>query len=187
MPVKGYYIKCHYKNILPKSYKRTYVLDIYLTNNSLKKYYLNQKVSKTLKPLKGSSVIKSNYGYLTKYFKKTSYYNIVYRSDRSKKVPSIIYKTARKLATPQKIAIWMNQHIPYGYYADTRHSLLSTFKGKASNCGDQSTLAIVMLRAAGYQAYRVHIPGHYYVAVKVDGKWRNFDTVRRVWGGNSYF
>ena len=71
----------------------------------------------------------------------------------------------------------------YGWYADNAPcwSCASDFydnAGKIANCGDTACLLKVFYDSIGVPCTGVHIDGHYFNAIQIDGEWEIIDGVR---------
>lgn len=51
-------------------------------------------------------------------------------------------------------------------------------KTKAANCGDSTRMLKVLMDAVGVPCYGIHVDGHYFNAVQVDGTWHTLDGTR---------
>ena len=70
----------------------------------------------------------------------------------------------------------------YSYYADNHQKCASeSFDARISpgiNCGDSARLLKCCMDVVGIPCVVIHTPGHYFNAVKVDGKWTTVDLCR---------
>ena len=72
----------------------------------------------------------------------------------------------------------------YRYYADNDPNLKCASQGfdamskQGINCGDSSRLVKCCMDVCGIPCMCVHTPGHYYNAVKKNGKWYTTDLCR---------
>ena len=51
-------------------------------------------------------------------------------------------------------------------------------KATAANCGDSTRMLKVLMDAVGTPCYGIHVNGHYFNAVQVDGTWHTLDGTR---------
>lgn len=82
-----------------------------------------------------------------------------------------------------KIFNWVRDNVTYSYYNNTRKGALGTLSSRSGNCCDHSHLVIALSRAAGIPGRYIHIYGHVYSQLYVDGKWYNADAINN----NNYF
>ena len=181
-----------------KWYKSRYYYTIKYKATKITYKYLNGKLAK--------KIVNKNYKYT-----KNSKYKIKRSKDWSKYVlPSvdcesdnkqiiklskkIIKNEAKKLKKPvskltdsQKahaILYWVQKHITYKKYGDTRKGAAKTLKYKEGNCADQTHLAIALLRAS-------NIPAKYETkVVKIKGEekghaWHLAYFKNKWWAGES--
>ena len=118
-------------------------------------------------------------------------------------IPSSVWKQALELTSSKNselknakaIFSWMDAHIPYEGYGNTRYGAAGTLKRRKGNCCDHAHLYAAMCRSVGIKCNYIHNPccgsgGHVYNKVYVGGKGVIVDTGRdnASWGshwGNS--
>ncbi len=87
-------------------------------------------------------------------------------------------------AKAQAIYDWINSNFPYSGYSNSHYNeqnIYSTAKaniGKAIfNCCDHAHLSVVLLRCAGLKANYIHVTGHVYTVVYIEGQRVMFDPL----------
>jgi transglutaminase-like putative cysteine protease len=79
---------------------------------------------------------------------------------------------------------WVNYHIGYSFYYNTKYGAVGTLNKKTANCCDTTNLLIALERAIGIPARYVHakakftsgVFGHVWAQVYVNGKWYTADA-----------
>lgn len=94
----------------------------------------------------------------------------------------------KKTAHEKAVAIfgWVQAHISYEYYDNSRYGAAKCLQEKKCNCCDQANLVNALMRAAGLPAKYEHGVCHFYSSDKdighvwseiyIDGKWYVSDT-----------
>lgn len=84
--------------------------------------------------------------------------------------------------TPEEAFNFMNSKFPYCYYSDN----CSTYKcvtdwydsnPPGANCADSACLIVSVMNSIGVKACVVHVPGHYFNQIELNGKWVTCDMV----------
>ena len=119
------------------------------------------------------------------------------------KISSSVWKKALEITSPKNseyknaraIFKWMDDHLPYEGYGNTRYGAAGTLKRGKGNCCDHAHLFAAMCRSIGIKCNYIHNPccgsnGHVYNKVYIKGKGTIVDTGRdnASWGshwGNS--
>ncbi|OPY27595.1 MAG: Pseudomurein-binding repeat protein [Methanobacterium sp. PtaU1.Bin242] len=77
----------------------------------------------------------------------------------------------------QAIFNWVRDNLSYSYYNNTKKGALGALSARSANCCDHSHLVIALARAAGIPGRYIHVYGHVYSQLYVDGKWYNADAI----------
>lgn len=96
---------------------------------------------------------------------------------------SITAGLTSKYSKAESIFNWVRNNLSYSFYYNTRKGALGALSSKSANCCDHSHLVIALARAAGIPGRYVHVSGHVYSQLYVDGKWYNADAINN----NNYF
>ncbi len=85
--------------------------------------------------------------------------------------------------TPQEAYTLFRSKFDYACYSDSCDSSYPCCedlwtKTKAANCGDSTRMLKVLMDATGTPCYGIHVDGHYFNAVQVDGTWHTLDGTR---------
>lgn len=115
-------------------------------------------------------------------------------------IPSSVWKQAVELTSPKNsdkknvkaIFNWMDAHIPYEGYTNTRYGAAGTLKKRKGNCVDHAHLFAAMCRSIGIKCNYIHNSciTHVYNIVYINGKGTIVDTGRQNaswgshWGGS---
>ena len=114
-------------------------------------------------------------------------------------IASSVWKKAVELTDPKKsemknakaIFKWMDDHLPYESYGNTRYGAAGTLKRGRGNCCDHAHLFAAMCRAVGIKCNYIHNhccgkSGHVYNKVYINGKGIIVDTGRdnASWGSH---
>lgn len=84
--------------------------------------------------------------------------------------------------TPEEAFNFMNSKFPYCYYSDN----CATYKcvtdwydsnPPGANCADSACLIVSVMNSIGVKACVVHVPGHYFNQIELNGKWVTCDMV----------
>ena len=69
---------------------------------------------------------------------------------------------------------------PYGSFGDTIYADCSeAYAQKCLNCGEMSRLLKCCMDVIQVPCYIIHIPGHYYCGICVNGQWKTMDGTRK--------
>lgn len=104
-----------------------------------------------------------------------------YLAGRAKQGSSYANEVAGK--TPQEAYTLFRTKFNYACYSDSCDSAYPCCedlwdKATAANCGDSTRMLKVLMDATGTPCYGVHVDGHYFNAVQVDGTWHTLDGTR---------
>lgn len=115
-------------------------------------------------------------------------------------IPKSVWKQAEELTSPNKsdyknvraIFKWMDDHIPYEGYRNTRYGAAGTLKKRKGNCVDHAHLFAAMCRSIGIKCNYIHNSciTHVYNKVYIKNKGIIVDTGRQNaswgshWGGS---
>ena len=87
-------------------------------------------------------------------------------------------------AKAESIYNWINSNFPYKRYENSHYNeqnIYSTAKANIGtrifNCCDHAHLSVVLLRCAGLKANYIHVTGHVYTVVYIDGQRVMFDPL----------
>jgi hypothetical protein len=84
--------------------------------------------------------------------------------------------------SPEEAFNFMNSKFPYCYYEDN----CATYKcvtdwydsnPPGANCADSACLIVSVMNSIGVKACVVHVPGHYFNQIELNGKWVTCDMV----------
>lgn len=107
-------------------------------------------------------------------------------------LPAEACKMAKKLIKGKKsnydkanaIYKWIDANFPYADYNNSHYNeqniystAISHMGQKLFNCCDHAHLSVVLLRCAGFKANYIHVYGHVYTVVYIDGKRVMFDPL----------
>lgn len=114
-------------------------------------------------------------------------------------ISSTVWKKALEITNPKlseyknarKIFKWMDDHLPYEGYPNTRYGAAGTLKRGRGNCCDHAHLFAAMCRSIGIKCNYIHNSccgkgGHVYNKVYINGKGIIVDTGRDLasWGSH---
>ena len=114
-------------------------------------------------------------------------------------IASTVWKKALEITNPKNSELqnakaifhWMDAHLPYEGYGNTRYGAAGTLKRGRGNCCDHAHLFAAMCRSVGIKCNYIHNPccgngGHVYNKVYIGGKGIIVDTGRdnASWGSH---
>lgn len=82
-----------------------------------------------------------------------------------------------------KIFNWVRDSMSYSYYYNTKKGALGALSSRSANCCDHSHLVNALARAVGIPGRYIHVSGHVYSQLYIDGRWYNADAINN----NNYF
>jgi len=92
-----------------------------------------------------------------------------------KTIESELVTIAKNAGTPKAVYNWVNSNIVYAPYENSIEDPIDTVRTKNANCGDHANLICTLMSVIGYQVKIVHVVGHYYAIVNIDGQWTTVD------------
>lgn len=104
-----------------------------------------------------------------------------YLQGRAKQGSSYAQEVAGK--TPAEVYVMFRNKFNYACYSDSCDSAFPCCEdlwnnATAANCGDSTRMLKALFDAIGIPCYGIHVDGHYFNAVQIDGTWHTMDGTR---------